>query len=1128
MEFVQFQQMLLATTSAEDAPRTQAEAMLKQMLDDQPDTLSTMLIQAATQGQTFEIKHTACVLFRRYLYYMAEPEKSLWQTSNPQIKAQIKQHLLNALTTEPEARLRKSLKDVVIVLASNIQIEFVELTDEEKTAAGGHFWPELLQSLWACAQSEAPDLREIALLILSEVPRVFEAQVERYLAPLMQLLQTSLANAEFITVQVAGVKALTGFITYGLDVKEHRAYLAPLLPLVIQVIVGALQASDEVQAQDALESLIELAELRPKFFRQSMPVVIENLTNIAQADQLEDGTRRLAVEVLLELCQQADGMVRKFPDVANKLVPLFLNMCTEYEDDPEWSKLDDDDMGDEDSNCTFGEQSLDRLALALSGTAVIPVIFQYLPGMLQDEKWQSRAAALTAIAAVAEGCIEQMRPTLADVMAQVTPKLLDPHPRVRYTACNAVGQLSIDFAAPAGKERKMGFQTMFHETVVPALLNMMQDVENPRVQAHGAAALVNFCEHAHKSTLQPHLNNILERLAEMLSSSFRIVLEQTVTALATVADTSKDLFGQYYQHFMPQLKMILMTPPRDPKWRLLRGKTMECITLIGIAVKKEVFAPDAREVMEALNTTQQTAEQDPDDPQISYMLAAWARICEILGDDFQPYLGIVMPPLLHSIQLEPEVQVLEANQNPGDLAGGAENWEIIPAGEDRNIGIKTSILDEKKTACEMLRIYIQQMKGSFAPYIEQVAPIVLNLLKFVLDEDIRSTAASIIPLLLHSALAAGQGPQCAALWQGFSQELLLAIQNETEVEVISWQIESLKDCIETICGQGGPEYVTPEVLAGIVALLDTYMQDYSVRCDDRKARRTTDEDYDVESEKHINMEEEDEVQAIKEIANLIHTLFSSLGPAFVQPFVGLMPEFAKMLDPQGRPHSDHQWALCIIDDLVETCGPESFPLVAPYVQYILGYLVDNPDDSHPEVIQAAAYGIGIMAMTGGAPFCEVCKQALPLLQALVQAPDARALGKIDATENALSAIVKICKQPEMGFPLAETLPQILAWLPITNDDEEAHFVYSYLCELLQANDPVIMTEANLIRTFDIFAMVVNTYVAPIDEDDGVGITILQTVKAIGAANPSVMEQIVGRISDVDNRQKLVGLLNAAQ
>ena len=48
---------------------------------------------------SYQVKHTACVLFRRYLYYMAEPEKSLWQTSNIQIKAMIKQQLLNALTT---------------------------------------------------------------------------------------------------------------------------------------------------------------------------------------------------------------------------------------------------------------------------------------------------------------------------------------------------------------------------------------------------------------------------------------------------------------------------------------------------------------------------------------------------------------------------------------------------------------------------------------------------------------------------------------------------------------------------------------------------------------------------------------------------------------------------------------------------------------------------------------------------------------------------------------------------------------------------------------------------------------------------------------------------------------------
>ena len=37
-----------------------------------------------------------------------------------------------------------------------------------------------------------------------------------------------------------------------------------------------------------------------------------------------------------------------------------------------------------------------------------------------------------------------------------------------------------------------------------------------------------------------------------------------------------------------------------PELRLLRGKTIECISLIGLAVGSEKFAPDAAEVMEML------------------------------------------------------------------------------------------------------------------------------------------------------------------------------------------------------------------------------------------------------------------------------------------------------------------------------------------------------------------------------------------------------------------------------------------------------------------------------------------------------------------------------------------------
>ena len=63
-----------------------------------------------------------------------------------------------------------------------------------------------------------------------------------------------------------------------------------------------------------------------------------------------------------------------------------------------------------------------------------------------------------------------------------------------------------------------------------------------------------------------------------------------------------------------------------------------------------------------LKATQENITE-PDDPQSSYLLAAWARICKILGSDFAPYLDIVMPPLLRSAQIKPDFAILESEYN---------------------------------------------------------------------------------------------------------------------------------------------------------------------------------------------------------------------------------------------------------------------------------------------------------------------------------------------------------------------------------------------------------------------------------------------------------------------------------
>ena len=106
-------------------------------------------------------------------------------------------------------------------------------------------------------------------------------------------------------VRAAGAKAFTGFVLI-LDNNEQRAPFVGLTAAVIEAVVQACQ-SDELKAQSTLESLIELAERLPKFFRPSMPILIDRMMAIAKTAELEDGTRRLAIEVLTVIAEEASS-----------------------------------------------------------------------------------------------------------------------------------------------------------------------------------------------------------------------------------------------------------------------------------------------------------------------------------------------------------------------------------------------------------------------------------------------------------------------------------------------------------------------------------------------------------------------------------------------------------------------------------------------------------------------------------------------------------------------------------------------------------------------------------------------------------------------------------------------------
>ncbi|KAF9415626.1 hypothetical protein BGZ76_004776, partial [Entomortierella beljakovae] len=841
-----------------------------------------------------------------------------------------------------------------------------------------------------------------------------------------------------------------------------RNGLMPLLPSMLDTLNSLLNGATAANSRNDSESekalleglitMIELAEHSPRIYRHVMITLVPFMLSIIKNKHLEDQTRQSALELLITLAESSPQMVRKSaPHLASTLVPVAMEMMTELGEDEDefnkdWYEIDDLDDEDQEENYVVGEHAMDRLARALGGKTLLPICFTYIPQMLTPaQKWQSRHAALMTISTIAEGCAKEMETELGKILQMVLPYLRDPHPRVRYAACNTVGQMATDFAGP--------IQRNYHSIVLTSLIPVMDDTQYPRVCAHAAAALVNFCEAIEKRTLEPYLDAIFERLLSLLNTGTTYVQEQAITTIATVADSAEEKFVKYYSSIMPLL-MNVLRQASDPEYRLMRGKAMECASLIALAVGKETFAPHAQEFIKLLVQTQSSIVET-DDPQASYILAAWARVCKVLGRDFVPYLDIVMPPLLVSAQLKPDFAVVDPEDDLESKYPAEEDWEFIGV-DGQQIGIKTTVLEEKCTAVEMLICYARELGPGFRPYIERVRDIVLPLLKFYFHDGVRHAAAGTLPLLISCATQAEvERDYILNLWSGIAIKLLEVMIKETDQAFLHQIYATFHESLDFM---GPGPCLSPDLLEAFTRATELQLKELYKRLkQNEETRRNAEREAEDEAAMVAAIEEAEEEEIneesiLGEISKSLNSILKTHGTSYLAQFKSLEPVIGLFLgDPTNT--VARQWALCVLADFVEFTGPHSWPIMVSYLPLVLESVLNAESGG---VRQAACYAMGLCGQYGGPLYSEVCYAALTPLFQVIHEPGSKEIENVYATENAISAVTKICKFNSSQFDVNTVLPSWVQTLPITHDDGEAPLTYSYLIELFEAQIPSVL------------------------------------------------------------------------
>ncbi|KAI9874587.1 MAG: hypothetical protein M1830_009588 [Pleopsidium flavum] len=151
-----------------------------------------------------------------------------------------------------------------------------------------------------------------------------------------------------------------------------------------------------------------------------------------------------------------------------------------------------------------------------------------------------------------------------------------------------------------------------------------------------------------------------------------------------------------------------------------------------------------------------------------------------------------------------------------------------------------------------------------------------------------------------------------------------------------------------------------------------------------------------------------------------------------------------------------------MDDVLEFCGEQSWN----YHTHIIQPLIDGMRDDVPANRQAASYGVGIAGQKGGQPWSEFVAASIPTLFTACQRPTARDDDHVFATENACASIAKIMHYNASKVPnFQDVVTHWIDTLPIVNDEEAAPYAYSFLAQLIDQQNPAVLSQAAKIFIF---------------------------------------------------------------
>ncbi|EEA05322.1 HEAT repeat family protein [Cryptosporidium muris RN66] len=739
-------------SSSDSAVRQESENQFNNLRQADPNTFLQLTLGILQQQPNSQYRVQAAISLRNlFREFVLTPDNCLWNKITPENQNMCLIALLKCLETEHVNVVSINISDTVSLVA-------MELYPNGK-------WPELLPFLFRLISnlqnylgtSNAPENVVIparhAFRIIGEIMPVLEDVVATHRDNIVSTISAALQYPD-IEIRYEAIGLIAAIVES--SGKKNWAPLVYLTPVILEILQNLI-ATQHVLAIDVLYRLTTISESDPAFYRQHFGIFFSQILAIAQNKQIGTDLRQAAVECLLCVVETRPNMCTKHNNFVNDMITTLLSFMLEFEDDPNWAEIHpeqeenednefESDIEDEDCLYPIGEEGLDRLARALDAEVFIPTFYQFITIYMQQTNahpWKYRYAAIMAIAQTIEYLPEDEE-TYQDHMGQIISRIIaflkDPYPRVRYACCQAIGQIALDHSPLV--------QELFHATVLPQLIQTIDDPIS-KVASHALSALVNFTEEVPAEDLQPYVQPLMEKLLNILHKQPqppRIVREQCITMIAVIAGVIENDFAPYYSTVVPYLKKTMQEA--SPQLRTLRGKCIECLTIIGFSLDYSIFKNDAQETMVAFIQLMGSGLKG-DDPLKEYIQEALQRMCRIMKQDFVPYLPHLLSNIFQLLETREESlanQLLSGSSENSTREDDSKSMNMLTARDF--IGLRTTLVLDMESSLDILNTFVEVLGVNYRDYIAKTITVIYPLIRFALSDEIKEKTYDVLSGLL--------------------------------------------------------------------------------------------------------------------------------------------------------------------------------------------------------------------------------------------------------------------------------------------------------------------------------------------------------------------------------------------